>query len=210
MTYSLIEVFNEMVKEYLAPYFKSKGFKKQNLNFYKVENGLTFMINFQKSTSNSIDYVRFYINCGIYSEQIIRTIGNDILPNPKYYDSLFNERFESITGSKKQEFEILSSDEKSKIVLANEVVLELGKVIDFYYSIKSNDDLMDVCIKRGTFFWRDLFTYLAIKKDIKRLENYVGNYGNIFKGDTRRQRFETEINIILKENGVETMKFIVE
>jgi hypothetical protein len=49
MTYSLIEVFNEMVKEYLAPYFKSKGFKKQNLNFYKEENGLSFLINFQKN-----------------------------------------------------------------------------------------------------------------------------------------------------------------
>ncbi len=210
MTYSLIEIFNEIVKEYLVPYFKSKGFKKQNLNFYKEEKGLTFLINFQKSTSNSVDYVRFYINCSIYSAEVTSTIGEDVLPNPKHYDCLFNERFERITGSKNQEFELLSSHEKSKTILVNDVINELDKVLDFFSTINSNDDLVDTCIEGDTYFWRQLFTYLAIKKDIKRLDKYIERYGDIFKGDKRQQWFETEINIILRENSIEPMKFKAE
>jgi Domain of unknown function (DUF4304) len=210
MTYSLIEVFNEMVKEYLAPYFKSKGFKKQNLNFYKEENGLTFLINFQKSTSNSVDYVRFYVNCGIYSAEVIHTNGDPVLPNPKEYECLFNARFERITGSEKREFELILSGENIKKALANDVIIELEKVLDFYKTIKNNDDLVDVCIERGTYFWGELFTYLSIKKDLKRLEKYVQNYGDIFKGDSRRKWFEAEINVILKGYGIEPMLFKAE
>jgi Domain of unknown function (DUF4304) len=210
MTYSLIEVFNEIVKEYLAPYFKSKGFKKQNLNFYKAENEVIFLINFQKSMSNSVDYVRFYINCGIYSAEVIRTNGDRVLPNPKEYECLFNARFERITGSEKQEFELTLSGENVKKALANDVIIELEKVLDFYKIIKNNDDLVDVCIERGTYFWRELFTYLSIKKDLKRLGKYVQNYSDIFKGDSRRQWFETEINVILKDYGIEPMLFKAE
>jgi hypothetical protein len=210
MTYSLIEVFNEMIKEYLAPYFKSKGFKKQNLNFYKTESDVKFMINFQKSTSNSVDYVRFYVNCGIYSAEVIRINGDPVLPNPKEYECLFNARFERITGSEKREFELTLSGENVKKALANDVITELEKVLDFYKTIKNNDDLVDVCIERGTYFWRELFTYLSIKKDLKRLEKYVQNYSDTFKGDSRRQWFETEINVILEGYGIEPMLFKTE
>lgn len=210
MTYSLIEVFNEMVKEYLAPYFKSKGFKKQNLNFYKVENGVTFLINFQKSVSNSVDYVRFYINCGIYSAEVIQTIGEPVLPNPKEYECLFNKRFEAITGSEKREFELLISGNAAKKTLANDVIIELEKVMIFYNSIKSHDDLLNLCVEEGTYFWRELFTYLAIKKDKKRLDKYVTFFSTVFKGDERRQWFEDEINAILKAHHLESIKFEAE
>jgi Fe-S cluster biogenesis protein NfuA len=37
MAYSLLENFDDIIKQHIAPYLKKHGFKKQNLNFYKTE-----------------------------------------------------------------------------------------------------------------------------------------------------------------------------
>jgi Domain of unknown function (DUF4304) len=207
MTYSLIEVFNEMVKEYLAPYFKSKGFKKQNLNFYKVENGLTVLINFQKNSYNSVDYVAFFINCGIYCAEIEQKVGAEIIEKPKEYNCLFNERFERITGFSKQEFELLESSDEGKKQLANVIIAELDKVLTFFEHIKSVDDLVTLCINRGSYFYEKIFKYLCLKNDLVHLETYFQEFGNTFKDDERYLFFQSRLNDILRENGVAEMQF---
>lgn len=207
MTYSLLEVFNEIVKESLAPFLKSKGFKKQNLNFYKVENGVTFMINFQKNTGNSVDYVSFYINCGIYCNEIETLVGETILPNPKEYDCLFNQRFENITGYNEPYFELLESSDAGKKRLAESVINELEKVILFYQNIKNMDDLVDLCVTQGSYFYEKVFKYLCLKNDMPRLTTYFQSFGNAFKDDERYLFFQHRLNTILMENGVEPMHF---
>jgi hypothetical protein len=207
MTYSLIEVFNEMSQEYLAPYFKSKGFKKQNLNFYKEYNGLTFLINFQKNTYNSVDYVAFYINCGIYCTELEQIVGAEIEAKPKEYDCLYRERFERITGFPKQEFELLESSNAGKKQLAETIIGELDKVLAFFEPIKSVDDLVTLCINRGSYFYEKVFKYLCIKKDLVQLDAYFQDFGNNFKDDERYLFFQSRLNDILRENGVAEMQF---
>jgi hypothetical protein len=207
MTYSLIEVFNEMSQEYLAPYFKSKGFKKQNLNFYREHNGLTFLINFQKNSYNSVDYVAFYINCGIYCTELEEIVGAEIEAKPKEYDCLYRERFERITGFPKQEFELLESSDAGKKQLAETIMGELDKVLTFFEPIKSVDDLVTLCINRGSYFYEKIFKYLCIKKDMKQLETYFQEFGNTFKDDERYLFFQSRLNDILRENGVAEMQF---
>jgi hypothetical protein len=207
MTYSLIEVFNKMVKEYLAPYFKSKGFKKQNLNFYKEENGLTFLINFQKNKWNSVDYVSFYVNCGIYCTELEQKIGAEIIAKPKEYDCLFRERFERITGFPKQEFELLESSDAGKKHLAETIMAELDKVLTFFESTKSVDDLVTLCINRGSYFYEKIFKYLCLKNDLVQLDAYFQEFGYNFKDDERYLFFQSRLNDILRENGVAEMQF---
>jgi hypothetical protein len=207
MTYSLIGIFDEMIKEHIVPFLKKQGFKKQNLNFYKAENNLKFMFNFQKNTYNSIDWVGFYINCGIYSQEVIHTIGEPVLPNPKEYECLYNVRIDHLSGAENKEFELLSSFESHKIEVANEVIRQLKKAIDFYTTIQSNDDLSDLITREYTYFWQKFFHYLAIKKDIKRIELNAKKYADSYKGDERRPFFEMEINKILVEHDVVPIRF---
>ncbi len=210
MTYSLIGIFDEMIKEHIAPFLKKQGFKKQNLNFYKTEGDVTFMFNFQKSTYNSVDYVCFYINCGIYSQEVIRTIGEPVLPNPKEYECLYNTRIDRLSGAGNKDFELVSSYENHKIEVANEVIRQLEKAIDFYKTIQSNDDLTGLIAREGTYFWQSFLRYLAIKKDVKRIAINVQMYADAYKGDERRQWFEDEINIILVEHDIAPIKFDAE
>ncbi|MEY4903781.1 MAG: hypothetical protein RLZZ292_1596 [Bacteroidota bacterium] len=210
MTYSLIEVFGEMVKEYLAPFLKSKGFKKQNLYFYKEENGLTFLIHFQKNAYNSADYVAFFINCGIYCADFEALVGEEILPKPKEYNCLFNQRFENITGFGKKEFELLESSDEGKKQLAENVIAELEKVIAFYQNIKNVDDLVDLSIEHGSYFYEKVFQYLCLKNDTERLDAYFQSFGEAFKDDERYLFFQHRLNTILIENGIAPMQFKAE
>jgi hypothetical protein len=210
MTYSLIAVFNEIVKEDIAPFLKTQGFKKQNLNFYKTVNGLTFLINFQKSTYNSVDFVQFFINCGIYCADFEAFVGETILSNPKEYDCVFNNRFERITGFGKKEFELLESSDEGKKQLAENVIAELEKVIAFYQNIKNIDDLVDLCIEHGSYFYEKVFKYLCLKQDIQRFEAYFQSFGEAFKDDERYLFFQHRLNTILIENGIAAMQFKAE
>jgi hypothetical protein len=115
MTYSLIGIFDEMMKESISPYLKNQGFKKQNLNFYRQESDLKYLFNFQKNQYNSVDYVGFFINCGIYSEQIMSVIGEPVLLNPKEYECHFNNRINHLSGSENQQFDIYNSFEKEEM-----------------------------------------------------------------------------------------------
>ncbi len=210
MTYSLIGIFDEMIKEHIAPFLKKQGYKKQNLNFYKTEGDVIFMFNFQKNSYNSVDWVGFFINCGIYSQEVMRTIGEPILSKPKEYECLYNNRIDRLSGAENKDFELVSSYENHKIEVANEVIRQLQKAIDFYKTIQSNDDLTDLIAREGTYFWQAFLRYLAIKKDVKRIAVNAQMYGNGYKGDERRQWFEDEINKILVENDIALIKFEAE
>jgi hypothetical protein len=207
MTYSLIALFDEIIKESIVPFLKKQGFKKQNLNFYKKEGDVIFMFNFQKNTNNSVDWMGFFINCGIYSQEVAQTIGEPVLPNPKEYQCLYNVRIDNISGSNNKDFELVSSDEKSKSDMVIRVISELEAALYFYSSIKNHEGLVDMCIQEGTYFWREFFQYLALKKDTKRIEQYAKKFGDNWRDDERQPFFEGEMNKILIENGLSSIKF---
>jgi Domain of unknown function (DUF4304) len=207
MTYSVKEIFEEILKESVNPFLKKHGFKRQGMNFRKIENGLTYIINFQSSGYNSVDYAAYYINRGIYCDEFEIIVGEAILPNPKEVDCLFRERIEQITESGKQQIEIIESSEAGKILIANQLLSELEKVISFFEKTKTIDDLITLCIENHTFYYEKIFKYLCLKKDMIRLDIFFQKFGEIFKDDERYIFFESRLNDILVENGIEKMKF---
>jgi hypothetical protein len=207
MPYSVIEVFGEILKESVNPFLKKYGYKRQAMNFRKTENGLMYIVNFQASGYNSVDYAAYYINCGIYCDEFERLVGEAILPNPKEVDCLFRERIERITQSGKQQIEIIESSEAGKIQVANQLLSELEKVISFFEKTKTIGDLVSLCIERHTFYYEKIFKYLCLKKDMIQLEIFFQKFGEIFKDDERYIFFESRLNDILVENGIEKIKF---
>jgi Domain of unknown function (DUF4304) len=207
MAYSLIAVFDELVKEYLAPFLKANGFKKRNLYFYKSVNEHTFLIHLQKNSYNSADYVAFFINCGIYSDEFELLVGEPVLPFPKEYECVFNQRFERITGFAQDRFDLLESSEIGKARLAKSVIGELEKVFLFYSDVKQLDGLVDICIEKGSFFYEKIFTYLCLTKDIARLETYFQSFGDTFQDDDRFLFFQNRLNRIIQSHGLEAMQF---
>jgi hypothetical protein len=207
MTYSVKEIFEEILKESVNPFLKKHGYKRQAMNFRKTENGLTYIINFQASGYNSVDYAAYYTNCGIYSDEFENIVGEVPNKNPKEVDCLFRERIERFTESGKQQIEILESSEAGKAIIIKELLAELKKVISFFEKTKTIDDLVTLCIERHTFYYEKMFKYLCLKKDMIQLEIFFQKFGEIFKDDERYIFFESRLNDILVENRIEKMKF---
>jgi Domain of unknown function (DUF4304) len=207
MTYSVKEIFEEILKESVTPFFKKHGYKKQNYNFRKTENGLMYLINFQSSGYNSVDYAAYYINCGIFCAEFESIVGEAYIAIPKEIDCLFRERIEQITKSGKQQIEIIESSEAGKTKITNELLSELEKVISFFETTKTMDDLVSLCIEKHTFFYEKIFHYLCIKKDMIRLDIFFQKFGDNFKDDERYIFFESRLNDILVAHGIEKMKF---
>jgi Domain of unknown function (DUF4304) len=207
MTYSVKEIFEEILKESVNPFLKKHGYRRQAMNFRKNENGLTYIINFQSSGYNSVDYAAYYINCGIYSDEFENIIGEAFIANPKEVDCLFRERIERITESGKQQIEIVESSDIGKERITNQLLSELEKVIAFFDKTKKIDDLVSLCIERHTFYYEKIFKYLCLKKDMIRLDIFFQKFGENFKDDERYLFFESRLNDILVENGIEKMKF---
>jgi Domain of unknown function (DUF4304) len=207
MTYSVKEIFEEILKESVNPFLKKHGYKRQAMNFRKTENSLTYLINFQSSGYNSVDYAAYYINCGIYSDEFENVVGEAFIANPKEVDCLFRERIEQITKSGKQQIEIIESSDIGKKRITNQLLSELEKVIFFFDKTKTIDDLVTLCIERHTFYYEKIFKYLCLKKDMIRLDIFFQKFGENFKDDERYLFFESRLNDILTENGIEKMKF---
>jgi hypothetical protein len=223
MKEGLLNTFDELIKECIAPFLKANGFKKQNLNFFgfKVskdakdgaalenEKVLYYLINIQKGQYNSVDYVSFYINCAIYCAHFEETVGAKVIKNPKEYECIYAQRIERITKLEPNPpvfelgaFVITTHTELGKQYLSDIITKELEKVILHFNHIQTIDQLVDVCIEEGVYGYEKIFKYLCIQKDIKRLETYYSNFMAPFQDDDRRSFFEDRLNHILLENGV--------
>jgi Domain of unknown function (DUF4304) len=207
MTYSVKEIFEEILKESVTPFLKKEGYKKQNFNYRKSSNGLTYLINFQSGGNNNIDYAMYYINCGIYCNELEMLVGEKIITSPKEYDCLLNQRIESITQWNKTYLEIIESSDAGKKIIATELVRELEKLIAFFKTITSIEELANICLEKGTFFNEKLLTYFCIKKDIKKISILFDRYAENFKDDDRYIFFESQLNDTLKKYNIAPMKF---
>lgn len=90
------DIFKRLINEIYIEYFKSKGWKKQGLNYrYFDESGLGKIINFQKSKWNNAMHIEFYINYGLYME-VGSCISNKTF---KEYDCQFRNRTTLCNGT---------------------------------------------------------------------------------------------------------------
>jgi Domain of unknown function (DUF4304) len=207
MTYSVKEIFEEILKESITPLLKKEGFKKLHYNYRKTENGLIYLINFQSSGYNNVDYASYYINCGIYCNDFETLVSEKIITSPKEYDCLFNQRLEQITNWNNTNIEIIESSDEGKQRIANELIRELEKLILFFNSIISLEKLTKLCLEKGTFFNDKLLAYFCINKDIRSIETLFDRFAEIFKDDDRYIFFESRLNDTLRKYGIAPMKF---
>lgn len=63
-----MELFKDLVNNYVHPYLKGKGFKKGNLNWNREVGEVVHVINIQKSQYNDSSSYSFTINVGVYLE----------------------------------------------------------------------------------------------------------------------------------------------
>src|SRR5690606_10807921 len=141
------EKFNQLITDTVKPFLKANGFNKKGMDFYRKQDDLIFLLNFQSSQSNTYEQTKFYINCGIHSIKIEEVIGKKKLLEPKEYNCYFRNRISLIANSTDDGY--LISQDTDIQNLGFSIIADLKTVISMFDNIQSTNDLTDLMINKN-------------------------------------------------------------
>ena len=192
--------FNLLISETIKPLLKTHGFGKKGLTFYQHRGELIFVFNFQNSQGNTFEQTRFYVNCGIYSSLIDKTIDKIQLKEPKAYECHYQKRISHITKVQKDGYEIHNnSDFETLITKAKADILI---VLTHYDKINTTSDLTDLMINENEF-GNGIFDYFISKNDHRNIEKYVEKMAYVWSSQKRWTSIKDRLNGQLKENNLQ-------
>ena len=199
------EKFDELIA-LLKPLFKDNGFSKSALNFYKNTPNFICVINFQKSSGNSSERTRFYINCGIYAPFIEATLGKEALSKPKEYECHFRARAHEITRTSAAYYELEPDSDVEEIYenLAN----ELNLIFKFFEQSSHGENLIELMLKQnGLAAINQLYEYLLIKDKSEILISQAKKLYAKHGSEARWGKFENQINELLRKYKEDDINF---
>ena len=199
------EKFDELIA-LLKPLFKDNGFSKSALNFYKNTPNFIYVVNFQKSSGNSSERTRFYINCGIYGSFIEATLGKEALSKPKEYECHYRARVHEITRTSATYYQLEPDSDVAKIY--ENVVNDLVFVFKFFEQNSSETNLIELMLEQnGLAAINQLYEYLLIKDKCEILISHAKMLFAKHGSETRWVKFENQINELLRKYKKDEINF---
>ena len=200
------EKFDELIA-LLKPLFKDNGFSKSALNFYKNTPNFIYVVNFQKSSGNSSEHTRFYINCGIYGSFIEATLGKEALSKPKEYECHFRARVHEITRTSAAYYELEPDSDVAKIY--ENVANDLGFVFKFFEQNSSEaKNLIELMLEQnGLAAINQLYEYLLIKDKSEILVSHAKKLYAKHGSEARWGKFQKQINELLRKYKKDEINF---
>ena len=185
------EKFDELIA-LLKPLFKDNGFSKSALNFYKNTPNFIYIVNFQKSSGNSSERTRFYINCGIYAAFIEVTLGKEALSKPKEYECHYRARVHEISSTAAAYYELkLDSD-----------------VVKIFEQNSSEENLIELMLEQnGLAAINQLYEYLLIKDKSEILISHAKKLFEKHGSEARWTKFQNQINELLRKYKKDEINF---
>lgn len=198
----LQQIFNELIKQDIKPFLIKLGFKKKGLNFYRTTENLIYLINFQKSSGNTVDTLMFYVNCGIYAAELARLQSREMVTAPKEAECHFRARINSIVEDAPDRFSITATtnlDELTKILLPG-----LEEVHNFYETMTSARSIVDYYIA-GPFLHlgEESFHLLLQANDVTTAKLYYNALQKKHGTEQRWSIFQNKYQAIFNQYGVE-------
>ena len=199
------EKFDELIA-LLKLLFKDNGFSKSALNFYKNTPNFICVINFQKSSGNSSERTRFYINCGIYGSFIEATLGKETLSKPKEYECHFRARVHEITRISAAYYELEPDSDVAKIY--ENVANDLGFVFKFFEQNSFEENLIELMLEQnGLAAINQLYEYLLIRDKGEILLSNAKKLYAKHGSEARWSKFQNQINELLRKYKKDEINF---
>ena len=199
------EKFDELIA-LLKPLFKDNGFSKSALNFYKNTPNLIYVVNFQKSSGNSSERTRFYINCGIYAPFIEATLGKEVLGKPKEYECHYRARIHEITRTAAVYYELEPDSDVAKIY--ENVANELNLIFKFFEQSSQEENLIELMLEQnGLAAINQLYEYFLIKDKSEILVSHAKKLYAKHGSEARWEKFQNQINELLRKYKQDEINF---
>lgn len=185
----------ELVKLGIAPLLKSRGFKKNALNFTRRNGSVAHFVNVQLSSWNSGAAGSFYLNVGVAFDEIAQHLGKPAPEFPRYDDCQFLVRIERLNPKLPQQFFVDETVDLNS--LGSSVALSLDE--SFVLPLADVDSLHSF----GKTGWVDaipwgfpaLFHYLTgshqeARRLVQREAEYFADRGSTFESVANRLRLQ--------------------
>lgn len=111
------KLIDELIKNYLAPMMKDKGFRKSGANFWRESANAIDVLNIQKSQWNDAWKASFYVNLGVYWKSFHRDQGLE-------FKSKFPREYECTAFSR-----VLEPTAKTWRLLPNSNLGKVGSIL---------------------------------------------------------------------------------
>jgi hypothetical protein len=168
----LQELFKEIIKNEVKPLFARHGYAKKALNFQRVEGGLIYGFNIQKSHGNTANHVRFYINCMIHSKELAELQSTISGGKTMEEQSHFTCRIEEIVPSAPDRYSL--TPDTDLVTFSKEILSHLEEAVEYMRNITSPRDIVEYYIKRTALHLsEETFHFLLQNGDTTTAQKYL-------------------------------------
>lgn len=203
------ELFDSIIKNTVKPLLSDNRFRKKALYFYCQKDDLIFIIHFQKSQYNHTAHTRFYINCGIHSLAIDKTLSKAGQTEPDKIIYCYSKRISEIINSTTDGYDITEDTDLN--ALSNKLTNDLNSALQFFDTVATTDALVNLMIQEnGLYNYEELVEYLFVTNNEKELHQYVNALYTRFGSENRWAIFEKKMNdIFIKYNSRQTVSELI-
>jgi len=117
------ELFKEIIKTEVKPFFAKHGYAKKDLNFTNTAPNLVYSFNIQKYKANTWNHVMFYVNCAIHSPELAQFQNGPDAATAFEGKSHFTARIEQMVPAAPDRYSLTPEVDKEKF--AAELLLHL-------------------------------------------------------------------------------------
>jgi hypothetical protein len=156
------KIFSNIIEECIAPFLVQIGYTRHKNYFYYKNDDMMYSYDcYLEKMSNK--KFHFYIIASVDSTIFNKTINRTVEQLPSGYDNIYSKVIFESDNLKNESGQI-----------QEKIISVLSKIENKLNTITNVENLVDVCIKENYLVHHeDLFKYLVITKDEKRLKHYL-------------------------------------
>lgn len=194
------ELFKEIIKQDVKPFFTARGYRKKALNFTKTEDQLIYNINIQKSAGNTWDQLSFYVNCTIHSTELEQLQARQSSIVSVAGSSHFTSRIREIVPAAPDRYTL--TEETDTDSFTAELLQHLDQAIAFMHTLTGARDILDYYMEHTALHLsEETFRFLLRAGEVETAEHYLQQLQGKYGTETRWTIWEKKYADIWAEYG---------
>ncbi|WP_186331496.1 DUF4304 domain-containing protein [Paenibacillus xylanexedens] len=194
------ELFKEMIKNEVKPWFARHGYTKKALNFRRVVDSVIYEFNIQKSQANTANHVRFYINCMIHSKELAelqsRISGGKTMQEQAHWIC----RIEEIVPSAPDRYSL--TPDTDLVTFSKVLLSHLEEAMEYMKNLTSARDLVEYYMKiTALHLSEETFHFLLQNGDTTTAQKYLQQLHAKYGAENRWAIFDKKYAAIFAAYG---------
>ncbi|MEK4853398.1 DUF4304 domain-containing protein [Paenibacillus sp. FSL H7-0756] len=161
------ELFKQIIKQDVKPFFSAQGYRTKDLNFYKTEGQFSYKINIQKYKYNTYKQLSFYVNYNLHSEELAQYRPAKSLGLAHFY-----ARINQIVPAAPERYFLTPEVDVDKFTA--DLLLHLDQGLQFLYTLTDARAIIEYYMQRTALHLsEETFGFLLDTGETETAEQYL-------------------------------------